>query len=73
MHIQMGRKKLNSRPHIRYEYQFQTEYIIKNTICSTMDGPRDCHTEWIKWDRERGILYDIAKNLFYKTEIGSQT
>ena len=45
MDIQTGRKKLNSQPHIRYEYQFQREYIINNTICSTMDGPRDCHTE----------------------------
>ena len=25
-----------------------------------MDGPRDCHTEWRKSDRERQILYDIA-------------
>ena len=22
-----------------------------------MDGPRDCHTEWIKSERERKILY----------------
>ena len=28
-----------------------------NAICSDMDGPRDCHTEWIKSDRERQILY----------------
>ena len=26
-----------------------------NTICSNMDGPRDCHTEWSKSDRERQI------------------
>ena len=25
-----------------------------------MDGPRDCHTEWSKSDREREILYDIT-------------
>ena len=25
-----------------------------------MDGPRDCHTEWSKSDREGQILYDIA-------------
>ena len=25
-----------------------------------MDGPRDCHTEWSKSDRERQISYDIA-------------
>ena len=29
-----------------------------NAIFSDMDGPRDCHTEWSKSDRE--ISYDIA-------------
>ena len=24
-----------------------------NAICSKVDGPRDCHTEWSKSDRER--------------------
>ena len=48
-----------------------------------MDGPRDCHTEWSKSDREREILYDIAYmwNLkrndtnehIYKTEMDSET
>ena len=31
-----------------------------NVICSNMDGPRDCHTEWSKSDRERQISYDIT-------------
>ena len=31
-----------------------------NAICSDMDGPKDCHTEWRKSDRERQISYDIA-------------
>ena len=31
-----------------------------NAICSNMDGPKDCHTEWGKSDRGREILYDIA-------------
>ena len=26
-------------------------------ICRDMDGPRDCHTEWIKSEREKQILY----------------
>ena len=30
-----------------------------NAICCNMDGPRECHTEWSKSDREGGILYDI--------------
>ena len=25
-----------------------------------LDGPRVCHTEWSKSDREREILYDIT-------------
>ena len=45
--------------------QYTMEYYsaIKkwnNAICSNMDGPRDCHTEWSKSDREGQILYDIA-------------
>ena len=53
-----------------------------NAICSNIDGPRDCHTEWSKLDRERKIPYDIAYmwNLkengtnepIYKTEIELQ-
>ena len=31
-----------------------------NAICSNTDGPRDCHTEWNKWNRERQISYDIT-------------
>ena len=26
-------------------------------ICSEVDGPRDCHTEWSKSEREKQILY----------------
>ena len=52
-----------------------------NVICSNMDGPRDCHTEWRKSDTERQI-YDITytwnlKNntneYIYKTVTDSQT
>ena len=31
-----------------------------NAICSNMEGPRDCHTEWSKSDTERQISYDIT-------------
>ena len=31
-----------------------------SAICSHMDGPRDCHTEWSKSDREGQVSYDIA-------------
>ena len=31
-----------------------------NVTCSNTDGPRYCHTEWSKSDRERQISYDIA-------------
>ena len=38
--------------------------IKKNEImpfaAACMDGPRDCHTEWSRSDRERQILYDIT-------------
>ena len=29
-----------------------------NTICSNMDGPRDCHTEWSQ--REKDKYYMIS-------------
>ena len=29
-----------------------------NAICSNMDGPRDCHTEWSK--SERQVSYDTT-------------
>ena len=27
-----------------------------NAICSNMDGPRECHTEWSMSDRERNTI-----------------
>ena len=41
-------------------YTYTTEYYLairawNSTICSNMDGPRDCHTEWSKSDTERQI------------------
>ena len=30
-----------------------------NSMCSHMDGPKDCHTEWSKSYREGEIPYDI--------------
>ena len=30
-----------------------------HTICSNIDGSRNCHTKWSMSDRERQILYDI--------------
>ena len=32
----------------------------KCAICRDMDGPRDCHTEWSKSEREKQILYIYA-------------
>ena len=56
---------------------------MKYAICSNMDGPRDCHTEWSKSYREREISHDIPymwnlkrndiNELIYKTETDSQT
>ena len=41
---------------------------LNNAICSYMNGPRDCHTEWSKSDRERQI-YDIAYMQYLKKSI----
>ena len=65
------------------EYYSAIKKEWNNAICSNMDGPRDCHTEWSKSDREGQILYDITcmwnikrndtNELIYKTETDSQT
>ena len=63
------------------EYYSAIKKEWNNAICSNMNGPRDCHTEWSKSDREREISYDIAymwnqkkgtNELIYKTEIELQ-
>ena len=41
------------------EYYSAIKKEWNNAICSNMDGPRDCHSEWSKSDREGEILYDI--------------
>ena len=64
------------------EYYSAIKKEWNNAICSNMNGPRDCHTEWSKSDREREISYDIAymqnlkkkgtNELIYKIEVESQ-
>ena len=41
------------------EYYSAIKKEQNNAICSNMDGPRGCHTEWSKSDTERQI-YDIV-------------
>ena len=56
-----------SAPHHIHEkkikhYIYTVEYysIVKNNvICNNIDGPRECHTEWSKSDREGEISHDI--------------
>ena len=44
-----------------YIYTMEYYSAIKKerncVICRDMDGPRDCHTEWSKSEREKQILY----------------
>ena len=66
--------------HSMNKYFWEANKTLNNVIFSNMDGPRDCHIEWSKSDRERQI-YDIiymwnlkikCTNEFdYKTEIES--
>ena len=32
----------------------------KWVICTEVDGPKVCHTEWSKWEREKQIPYANA-------------
>ena len=43
--------------YIHNEMLISHEIEWNNAICSNMDGPRDCHTEWTKSDTERQISY----------------
>ena len=31
-----------------------------NGICRVVDGSRDCHTEWSKWEREKQMPYFLS-------------
>ena len=41
-------------------------------ICSEVDGPRVCHTEWSKSEREKQIPYDITYMWNLKKKKGSE-
>ena len=50
-----------------------------NAICSNMDGPRDCHIEWSKSDKDKyhiTYMWNLKKSYkwtYLQTEIDSQT
>ena len=46
--------------HIYNEILLSYEKEQNNAICSNMDGPRDCLTEWGNSDRERQISDDMT-------------
>ena len=41
--------------HIHNRMLLSHKRELSNAICSNIDGPRDCHTEWSKSDKERQI------------------
>ena len=41
------------------EYHSAIKKEWNNAIYSTVDGPRDCHSEWRKSDKEGEIMDDI--------------
>ena len=59
------------------EYYSALKKELNNAIYSNVDGPRDCHTEWSK--SERQIPYDVVymwnlkendtNEFIYKTEM----
>ena len=61
------------------EYYVDTK-IMKNAVCSNVDGPKDYHTQWSKSDKDSYMLSLIVEsktieqmNLLNKTETDSQT
>ena len=56
------------------EYYSAIKKEQNNAICSNKDGPRDCHTEWSKSDKDKCHWYHlyvesrkmIQMNLFTK-------
>ena len=58
-------------------YYSATKREWNKVICSNMDGPRDCHTEWSKSEKDKyhmisltcGIKKRGANELIYKTEV----
>ena len=53
-----------------YTYTIEYYSTIKkknNAICSNMDGPRDCHTEWSKSEKEKYHMTPLeSKKKWYK-------
>ena len=45
--------------HTYYGILFSHKKEWNNVICSNMGGPRDCHTEWSKPDRERQTSWQL--------------
>ena len=50
---------------VKYYSAIKNEW--NNAICSNMDGPRDYHAKWSKWDRGRKISYGITYMWTLKT------
>ena len=46
--------------HTYYGILFSHKKEWNNVICSNMGGPRDCHTEWSKPDRERQTSWQLS-------------
>jgi len=53
--------------HIYNRILLSHEKDWNNTICGNMDGPRDCHTNWGKSEKEKYHLYEeYIKKKWYK-------
>ena len=59
-HLQLLKYSRLPKEDVVHIYLLSHKKEQNNAICSNMDGPRDCHTEWSKSGTERQISYDIA-------------
>ena len=45
--------------HVYMEY-YSAMKKRNSAICSNMDGPRDCHTEWRKSDKDKDHMISLT-------------
>ena len=51
------------------EYHSTRKKQWNNAICNNMDGPRDCHTEWSKSDKDKYHMISLICGKWYPNDL----